>query len=98
MKEQLFKNLDCPRKRYVSMIEKPAMVSPAIILKRLQESLGLLFSWRFDSQYPHGSSQPSVTPVQGHPSPSCDVHGHQAHTDTHSAKTLKHRINNLKHF
>lgn len=56
MKEQLFKNLDCPRKRYVSMIEKPAMVSPAIILKRLQESLGLLFSWRFDSQYPHVST------------------------------------------
>lgn len=40
----------------------------------------------------------AIIPAPGDPVSFSLPHGHQAHTDTHSAKTLKHRINNLKHF
>lgn len=44
----------------------------------------------FDGQHPHGSPQPSITPVPGDLTPSSGVLGHQAHkwyTDTHVDKT-----------
>lgn len=35
---------------------------------------------RFNSQHPHGGSQPSVTPVLRDPTPSSGLHRNQAHT------------------
>jgi hypothetical protein len=45
---------------------------------------------KFESQHPHSSLQPSVTPVPGDPTFSSDFHWHQAHmwhTYLHTHKT-----------
>jgi hypothetical protein len=50
-------------------------------------------TFRFNSQIPHCSSQPSITPVPWYPFPSSDFHRHQAHrwcTDIHTDRTPKH--------
>lgn len=47
----------------------------------------------FDTQHPHGHSQPTVTPVPEEPTTASELFRHQAymwHIDIHAGKTLTH--------
>ena len=55
----------------------------------------------FDSQHPHGGSQPSVTPASGHLTPSSALCGHcmqmvQRHAGRQNTHTYIKKINILK--
>ena len=51
----------------------------------------------FNSQHPHGGSQPSVTPVQGDPTSFGGLHGDSVHRHTCRKTPLHIKISNFKH-
>lgn len=47
---------------------------------------------RLEYLHPHGGSQSFVSPVLGDPTPSSDLNGHQACTQTHTQQDTTHKI------